>query len=279
MLLSIITINFNNAKGLESTINSVKDQSFLDFDYIVIDGNSKDDSKTVIENHESNIDYWISEPDEGVYHAMNKGIAKASGTYLLFLNSGDVLYNNTVLSKAKNSLLQGKDIVYGDLWIIDEKGKGFRNSYPDVVDFLFLKRTSIGHPSTFIKKELFEDYGLYRTDLKIVSDWAFFIKVLCKHNVSQFHLNNVVATFYEGGLSTSKQHEEIHIQERKKILKEMFDIYEASFNELMVKFEKQNSLIAKLNPDIETLVTSKPLLKILNGFIHALTFILNKKRS
>ena len=276
--LSIITINYNNLEGLKRTIESVVNQAWREFEYIVIDGGSTDGSLAYIEIQSANIDYWVSEPDNGIYNAMNKGIEKALGTYLLFLNSGDVLYNDNVLLATKKSLLLDMDIIYGDLWIVGEQGKGFRNRYPDFIDFPFLKQTSLGHPSTFIKREIFYSYGLYRTDLKIISDWAFFVKVLCRHKVSHCKIDHIIATFYEGGLSTSTVCHKQHIEERKKVLLEMFDLYDESFEEFIMKFEQQKELVDQLDQGIEILVTNKQLLKILNSIIRVCGLILKKKR-
>jgi glycosyltransferase involved in cell wall biosynthesis len=277
--LSIITINYNNFEGLKKTIESVVNQTWQEFEYIIIDGGSNDGSAAYIESQSEHIDYWVSEPDQGVYYAMNKGIEVATGEYLLFLNSGDILNNDNVLFALKKSLLLDMDIVYGDLWNVDEKGKGFRNRYPDIIDFSFLKQTSLGHPSTFIKKELFQTYGSYRTDLKIVSDWAFFVNVLCRHKVSHCKVDPIIATFYEGGLSTATIYQQQHLEERKKVLIENFDLYDASFEEFIMKFEQQKELVNKLDQGIEILVTNKQLLKIINSIIRLFAFILKKKRS
>ena len=277
--LSIITINYNNLEGLKRTVESVINQTWQEFEYLVIDGGSTDGSAAYIDSKSEHLNYWVSEPDQGVYYAMNKGIEVATGEYLLFLNSGDVLYNNNILLTTKKSLLLDMDIVYGDLWIEGEQGKGFRNRYPDFIDFPFLKQTSLGHPSTFIKKELFYTYGLYRTDLKIVSDWAFFVKVFCMHKVSHCKIDHIIAAFYEGGLSTSTVYHKQHIEERKKVLLENFDIYDASFEELFMKFERQKELVNQLDQGIEILVTNKQLLKILNSIIRVFGLVLKKKRS
>lgn len=277
--LSIITINYNNLEGLKKTVESVVNQTWQEFEYVIIDGGSTDGSAAYIESQSEYIDNWVSEADQGVYYAMNKGIEVATGEYLLFLNSGDILYNDNVLLATKKSLLLDIDIVYGDLWIVGEQGKGFRNRYPDFVDFPFLKQTSLGHPSTFMKKELFYTYGLYRTDLKIVSDWAFFVKVFCRHKVSHCKIDHIIATFYEGGLSTSTVYHLQHIEERKKVLLEIFDLYDASFEEFIMKFEQQKELVNQLDQGIEILVTHKQLLKILNSIIKVFGLILKKKRS
>ena len=111
--LSIITINRNNAAGLRKTIESVVSQTYTDFDYIIIDGASTDESVDVIKEYADRITYWVSEPDTGIYNAMNKGILKANGEYCLFLNSGDWLYDNDVLNDVF-SISPTEDIVYGN---------------------------------------------------------------------------------------------------------------------------------------------------------------------
>ena len=97
--ISIITINYNDKIGLSKTINSVLNQSWQKFEFIVIDGGSNDGGLEVIEQHKDKIDYWVSEPDKGVYNAMNKGIKVAKGEYLIFMNSGDTFYDDNVLEK------------------------------------------------------------------------------------------------------------------------------------------------------------------------------------
>jgi glycosyltransferase involved in cell wall biosynthesis len=112
--LSIITINYNNADGLQKTIKSVISQTFKNFEYIIIDGHSSDKSIDVIKENENYFAYWCSEKDRGIYDAQNKGIQKAKGDYLLFLNSGDCLENEKVLEKVF-ALTPKEDLLYGEL--------------------------------------------------------------------------------------------------------------------------------------------------------------------
>ena len=104
MKISIITVVFNNKVGLEATIQSVINQTYNDIEYIIIDGGSEDGTKEILEQYSSNINYWVSENDNGIYHAMNKGAAKASGSYLLFLNAADVLADNKVIEKVVDEI-------------------------------------------------------------------------------------------------------------------------------------------------------------------------------
>ena len=120
MKLSIITVNLNNRDGLQKTIDSVICQTFRDFEWIVIDGGSTDGSKELIEQYADHFAYWVSEPDKGIYNAMNKGIKVAKGEYLQFLNSGDSLWNETTLQGVVPFFSGTTDIFYGDVAIMKE---------------------------------------------------------------------------------------------------------------------------------------------------------------
>ena len=114
MILSIITVSFNNLDGLTKTTNSIIEQTFRDFEWIVIDGGSSDGSKEYLIKNSKYISYWCSEPDNGIYNAMNKGIMKAKGNYLLFMNSGDFLFNKHVLKKVFSSRHEKKLLCGGE---------------------------------------------------------------------------------------------------------------------------------------------------------------------
>ena len=279
MKLSIITINYNDAAGLERTLKSVQEQTTQDFEHIIIDGNSNDGSKELIERTKDNYSYMISEPDHGVYDAMNKGIAQATGNYILFLNSGDTLYKNYIISKVQSYLDNTTAIVYGDLSIIGEDRPDFIHHYPRELDFNFFKRTSLGHPATFIKKELFDLYGNYRTDLPIASDWEFFLKTICIEKVSYKKMNVIVSNFYEGGISTTANNIENHKGEIKKVLLEHYDLYDSNFNELLAAKQENDAVYASVNPHIKVVTTNAFFLKILNSIICLFAFVIKKKRS
>lgn len=172
MKLSIITINFNNIDGLRKTIESVISQTFTDYEYVVIDGGSTDGSDDLIKTYEDKITYWVSEPDKGIYNAMNKGILQAKGEYCLFLNSGDWLYSNDILSSVF-SIDYKEDILYGDLFVV-ATSKTFRIYTPNRLSLHFFYIDSLCHPSAFIKRQLF-NIELYDEQLKVVADWKFFM--------------------------------------------------------------------------------------------------------
>ena len=134
-LVSIITINRNNLVGLRRTIASVLSQTWKEFEYIVIDGDSSDGSDEFIRTKDSLIDKWISEPDTGIYNAMNKGIKMASGEYLLFLNSGDELYSSNILEQNKDDIKE-VDLVYFNIQMISDD-KAYIHKYPEKLNFDF----------------------------------------------------------------------------------------------------------------------------------------------
>lgn len=216
--LSIITINYNNANGLSKTIRSLIKQTFHEYEYIVIDGGSNDGSKHIIEGNQKYISYWCSEKDSGIYNAMNKGILKATGEYLLFLNSGDFLHDSAVLEDVF-PLLSGEDIVYGDLLFRSEEGKDEVFVYPDNLSVDYFLERSLGHPSSFIKRDLFRK-DLYSESLKIVSDWEFFIKKIVLEGVTYKHLHRTVSIFDMGGISS--QSSDLCNEERGNVLKMLF---------------------------------------------------------
>ena len=240
MRLSIITINYNNCEGLQKTIKSVVSQSFRDFEWIVIDGGSTDGSKELIEEHAESMAYHVSEPDRGIYHAMNKGIIQAKGEYCLFLNSGDYLLNDNVLQEVF-LLHHHKDILIG--WIERYKNgkrildKGFDT---DEITIRHLLRNSLPHQATFIKKELFDCYGLYDETLKIVSDWKFFMQCIILHDVSIENLCLSV-TFYEGG-GLSDYAENGGTTEWHKTLNEFFPRRVIDDFHLMMSLDDVNSV-------------------------------------
>lgn len=214
MLFSIITINLNNSEGLKKTIESVISQDHKDLEYIVIDGNSSDDSVSVIESYKNNIDYTISEPDSGIYDAQNKGILEATGKYLLFLNSGDVLSEKNTLSSVA-ALVTDASFYYGNL-IMHKEGKKETHIAPTKIDLDFMLNSTFWHPCVFIKADLFKKYGLYRTDFKIAGDYEFFIRCLLKPNVSCDHINRFISVFDGSGVSNDPKLAALLTEERER---------------------------------------------------------------
>ncbi|WP_245208390.1 glycosyltransferase family 2 protein [Bacteroides faecium] len=225
--LTIITINRNDAEGLERTLRSIwEKQTFGDLEHIVIDGASTDNSVDVIRKYERNLAYWVSEPDGGVYNAMNKGIVKSGGDYLLFLNSGDWLEDDVLARVFKNDF--SEDIVYADLYYYREANDVELGSYPDKLTLPFIFTHSLGHPSTFIKRELFKDM-LYDEKYKIISDWTFFVKQILLYNRTTKHLNVAVSYFNVYGISSDPKNKDLILQEQSDFFKNGFPCHISEF--------------------------------------------------
>lgn len=227
--ISIITINYNNAEGLKETIQSVVNQTYPNIEYIVIDGDSKDGSKDILTAFKDQVDYPITEPDEGIYHAMNKGIRKANGKYLLFLNSGDVLINEEVIQKVVAEGLS-HDLVYGNLVFVNGEEK--RDWIPaSTLSFQTFYTTGIPHPTTFIDRKLFEIVGLYNESYRIVSDWEFFLLATCRYNASYKHINLFITAFSEDGISSNPSNLSKIAQERDAVLQHHFPLFVSDYKD------------------------------------------------
>lgn len=206
-LLTIITINRNNAAGLERTLKSVLSQNTTEFEYIVVDGASTDESCSLLQSFKfsnSQIFKFISEPDTGIYNAMNKGISMAKGRYLLFINSGDELDNAEVIERFMNVADTGYEIYSGDLLLINRVEQK-KLIAPTEISLSFCVNEGLTHPNTFISKSLFEKYGYYNEANKIVSDWEFFLIAAGLNNCKYQKLNFTVAKFYEDGISSQNK--------------------------------------------------------------------------
>jgi len=255
-LISIITVNLNNLEGLKKTMASVVNQTWKEFEYIVIDGGSKDRTKEYLESQTNNIDYWISEKDSGIYNAMNKGIKVATGEYLLFLNSGDALFSNEILYQ-NYKFLTLYDIVYFNLNVVDEK-KTFIKKYPDQLLFSYFVNDTLPHPATFIRKAVFNTTGLYDESLKIVADWKFFIQSICKLNCTYKRIDETLSTFYLDGLSSEPSNRHLIIAEKQKVLKADYQAY-----------MEDNKLLFELKKTLANLRESKKIkLLVKLGFIN-----------
>ncbi|MCF7560322.1 glycosyltransferase [Sabulilitoribacter multivorans] len=238
--ISIITVNYNNLEGLKKTIESVKSQTYQSFEYIVIDGCSNDGSSEFLEKNKELFDYWISEPDNGVYQAMNKGLKKATGEYLLFLNSGDHFISNKVLEENYRELIDAS-IIYFNLQVVENE-KTFIKEYPSTLSFSYFVSDTLPHPATFIKKEVFSNTHLYREDFKIVSDWKFFMDAICKYNVTYKHINKPLSTFYIGGMSSNPENRIFKQNEKNIVLKEEYTAYIQDLDDVIAFRNTLNNL-------------------------------------
>lgn len=230
MKLSIITINYNNSADLVKTINSVLAQSWTDYEFIIIDGGSTDRSVDEIKAVAEKLSFWVSEADNGVFHAMNKGIKEAEGEYLLMLNAGDYLLDSTVLESCFGNQRYQADLLYGDVYR-QADGKIFDQSiFPEKLTFGFLRRGALSHQATFIKRNLHDLVGLYDENLKYCSDWKFFILAICRYNVSTQHLPFFVAICDCGGLTCNPANFSAMAMENDGVLKQYFPAFISDYD-------------------------------------------------
>ena len=268
--LSIITINYNNAEGLKKTLQSVINQSCNDFEYIVIDGNSNDGSKEIISQYSKNITHFVSEKDSGIYNAMNKGIKIATGEYFLFLNSGDELENEKVVEKSLSSLAFF-DLISGNMIYSTDGIPKTLFTPPNEVNLAYFLHSFLPHPSTFIKKELFQNIGLYNENLKVISDWEFFLKAVVIHQAKYNHLDEVISNFDNSGISSNPESENL-------IKKEKAEVYQNLFPNLKNEIKMIEFASSKRMVEIQHIQNYHPFLwKLLKGFLNILNIFSSQK--
>ena len=225
MKVSIITVCFNEEKTISDTCASIVCQTFKDFEWIVVDGGSTDATLKVLNEYRTHISHLISEKDRGIYDAMNKGLAKASGTYLLFLNGGDALHDPHVLYDIFVARSPHADIIYGNERQFKEDGawRVLGNSYKFDVNF-WMFGYKLRHQSTFIRRNLFEKYGLYRLKYRSAGDYEMFLRFIFENKCSVEYIDRVIDNyrFYDG---LSLMHAHIGDNEVRLIQKVYFSIF------------------------------------------------------
>jgi glycosyltransferase involved in cell wall biosynthesis len=213
--LAIVTINYNNLNGLKKTINSVKNQTDKQIEFIIIDGGSNDGSKEFIEKNQKHLNYWISEKDYGVYHAMNKGLGKVTSEYCLFLNSGDYLLNHQTIENVKNKIDSSAVMSYGLIqW---EETNLLWNPKKDLKAFEMTKKSLIPHQGTFFKTNILKKLNGYKENYKVISDWGIMVELLEKGCKTQ-KLNLIISTCEKQGISASLE-DQIKKERRSYLLK------------------------------------------------------------
>lgn len=206
--VSIITICYNRKGTIAAAIESVLNQDYPHIEYVVIDGNSSDGTQDIIESYSDKITRYISEPDKGMYDAINKGLSLATGDVVGLMHSDDVFYDTTVVSKIVNAFKKSLtiDAVYGDgIYVTNDlEEKIVRNRIGGEYDYKRLKKGWLPlHPTVYIKKTIIEKHGYYNLDFKIASDTEFLLRYLYKYKINVRYLNTYIVKMRMGGLSTN----------------------------------------------------------------------------
>lgn len=207
MKISIITVCYNSAATLEETIQSVATQTYKNIEYIVIDGNSKDDTVNIIKKHKAVITKWISEPDKGLYDAMNKGIAMATGDVVGVLHSDDFYHSTDAISIIANSFLKSNiQCVFADLLFVHPNNinkvvRKFSSKNFKPTGFRFGNMPA--HPTFFTYKTNFDRLGYYKTNYKICADYELLLRFLLVNKISYKYIPVNLLTMRTGGISTN----------------------------------------------------------------------------
>ena len=203
MKVSIITVSYNSEKTIEDTIQSVISQDYQDIEYIIIDGASSDATKSIIDNYKTDISCFISEPDAGIYDAMNKGINASKGDLIGILNSDDVYSNSFVVSDMVNALGSSDavyaDLVYVDFNNLDKVKRVWKSGRFKKGAFYFGWMPP--HPTFFVKKECYLNFGLYALSLRSAADYELMLRFIHKNNIKLSYLPEIIVKMRVGGVS------------------------------------------------------------------------------
>lgn len=220
MVISTITISHNSEKTIKQTFHSVKNQSLKDYEYLLIDGGSLDGTLTIAKNQD-HIAKIVSEPDKGIYDAINKGIRNSSGKIIGFLNSDDTFYDKNSLKHIVDAFDDDTDCVFGDLIYTDKnenlkrvwKGSGFKKG-------AFKKGWMPAHPTFYCRRSVYEKLGLYDDSFKIAGDFELMLRFLEKHNIRSKYIPHTLVNMKVGGASNNG------LKSKLDILKEEFRAFD-----------------------------------------------------
>ena len=204
MKFSIVTVAMNGAGTIEDAIDSVAAQTYGDVEHVIVDGGSTDGTVEIIKRHNGGIARWVSEPDRGIYDAMNKGITMATGDVIGMLNADDVYADERVLEDIASSFAaRGVDSCYGDLVYVDRKsGRVVRYwRAGECREGLFKKGWHPPHPTFFVRRAVYEKYGLFDQSLTIAADYEIMLRFLVRHRISAVYIPRVIVKMRDGGVS------------------------------------------------------------------------------
>ena len=214
--VSIVTVCLNEEGSIGRTITSVLDQTHAEKEYIVIDGGSTDRTFEIVNSFGPNSLYAVSEKDNGIFAAMNKGISMSKGEYIYFLNGGDRFYDANVLTDIFEQN-PTEDVLYGDMIFDYGKGRDRKRTQPGRLGYMRFVTTSLWHPATLTKRRLFREFGTFDEDLRICGDYEFFLRVVFDKRVRTRHIPTVFSVFNAQGISRDKTSYLLHYAERKAV--------------------------------------------------------------
>ena len=232
MKISIVTINYNNVEGLRRTLASVAAQTYRDIEHVIVDAASTDGSVDAIKEYVAanpnkdpffkHIIKWVSEKDNGIYNAMNKGIKKATGAYIQILNSGDILAASDVTERMIAAVENAEypELIYGNMVKYDYvSNKSLGKSGETEYSLRQYYRATINHDCCYFRRNVFDTYGLYDEKLKIVSDWKWFLQAIGLGHIKPVYVDIDVTIFDASGISESNL--ELRNKERRQVLEEV----------------------------------------------------------
>lgn len=228
MKFSVITVCLNAGDTIKKTCESVCSQTFRDFEWIVIDGQSTDGTLGFLDSYSEDISLLISERDDGIYNAMNKGIAHSRGDYCVFMNAGDSFYDENTLKTVSESA--EVDLIYGDVMLSSKIGKTVK--YPENLPKSFFLKNTLSHQSSYFKRSLFEEYGVYDEAFKIAGDYEIFVRFFNKCMISSRYIDKPLSRFCLGGISSDRCFRKIRKKENHQIRWKYFPQYRFSFKSI-----------------------------------------------
>jgi glycosyltransferase involved in cell wall biosynthesis len=203
--VSVVTVVYNNSQTISSTIKSILSQDYPDIEHIIVDGASTDGTVDIIKSYGSRIAKFVSEPDKGIYDAMNKGLELATGGIIGILNSDDFYPSSTIISEiAQEFEIKDVEMVFGDLVFVDPQqlDKVVRTyQVPDFHPDKFAWGWMPPHPTCFLKKSVYEKYGNFKTDYKIAADYELLTRFMAKYHISYSYIPKVLVKMRTGGVS------------------------------------------------------------------------------
>jgi glycosyltransferase involved in cell wall biosynthesis len=243
--VSIITVCYNAEEFIENAINSVLNQRYTNIEYIIIDGSSTDNTVPIINKYKSKIAFFLSEPDNGMYEAMNKGIKAATGDILYFLNSDDIFYDEYIVENVVKMFQKNNDaeLIYGPIIIrYPTTNESFIQTHDSITKSYFIEG-AICQQAMFYKASSFKKCGLFDDTYKVVGDYEWVLRAFYKYNIKRKYYRGIIAIFRNGGMCSSEKFSNLHDKERRKAMKQYFNIFNIKLTQLIHRVKYLNILI------------------------------------